>query len=66
MAFHDTDEAESTSSERRWVDRAWCLTAALEQAATRALVIKYLQNRRILQQQQRFEQKSIKIKKRTS
>jgi len=42
MAFHDTDEADSTNSERRWVDRTRCLTAPVNQAATRALLIKYL------------------------
>jgi len=42
MAFHDTDEADSASSEKRWVDRTGCLTAPVSQAATRALIITYL------------------------
>jgi len=48
MELHDIDEADSTSSERRWVDRAGCLAAPVNQAATRALVMKYLPNRGIL------------------
>jgi hypothetical protein len=42
MAFHDTDEADSTSSERRWIERVGCLMAPVSQASTRGLVITYL------------------------
>jgi hypothetical protein len=48
MAFYDIDGADDTSSERRWVGRAGCLTAPVRQASTGGLVITYLQNRGVL------------------